>query len=156
MEEKRNEAHGQDSLFGGFGDDDAVTFAALPPIPDIEWDKQTLLAFERDMLGLYVSDHPLFGIEHVLAQHADTPISRLLGEDPPKDRSQVTIAGLVTSLTLKRNKKGELWAIAEVEDLEGSVEVLFFAKTYMTVSTMLNTDTVCVICLLYTSPSPRD
>ena len=145
VEEKRNEAHGQDSLFGSFGDQEAVTFAALPPIPDIEWDKQTLLAFERDMLGLYVSDHPLFGIEHVLAQHADTSIAKLLGEDAPKDRSMVTIAGLVTSLQLKRNKKGELWAIAEVEDLEGSVEVLFFAKTYMTVSTMLNTDVVCVI-----------
>ncbi|GAB3585008.1 DNA polymerase III subunit alpha [Calidifontibacter terrae] len=146
VEEKRNEAHGQDSLFGGFGDDSqGVQFAALPTIPQIEWDKQTKLAFERDMLGLYVSDHPLFGIEHLLSQHADTPISRLLGEDAPKDRSMVTIAGLVTGLTLKRNKKGELWAIAEVEDLEGSIEVLFFAKTYMTVSTMLNTDVVCVI-----------
>src|SRR6478735_5999415 len=64
---KRKEAIGQDSLFGGFGDDgdggDSVDFAVLPQIPTIEWDKQTLLAFEREMLGLYVSDHPLFGIE---------------------------------------------------------------------------------------------
>src|SRR3954454_3005293 len=63
---KRKEAIGQDSLFGGFGDDadggDSVDFAVLPQIPTIEWDKQTLLAFEREMLGLYVSDHPLFGI----------------------------------------------------------------------------------------------
>ena len=67
---KRKEAIGQDSLFGGFGDDgdggDSVDFAVLPQIPTSEWDKQTLLAFEREMLGLYVSDHPLFGIEHVL------------------------------------------------------------------------------------------
>ncbi len=53
----------------------------LPPIPTSEWDKQTLLGFEREMLGLYVSDHPLFGIEHVLNQHADTSIASLMGED---------------------------------------------------------------------------
>ncbi|NHN56023.1 DNA polymerase III subunit alpha [Calidifontibacter sp. DB0510] len=145
-EEKRHEAHGQDSLFGGFGDEEqAVQLAALPAIPDVEWDKQTLLAFERDMLGLYVSDHPLFGIERMLAQYADTSIARLLGEDAPPDKSRVTIAGLITALQLKRNKRGELWAIATVEDLEGAIDVMFFAKTYLTVSTMLATDVVCVI-----------
>ena len=50
----------------------------------MEWDKKTLLAFEREMLGLYVSDHPLFGIEHVLAQHADTRSPRLHGRGRPK------------------------------------------------------------------------
>ena len=144
-EEAKKREQGQESLFGGFGDEPAIDLAALPVIPEIEWDKQTKLAFERDMLGLYVSDHPLFGIEHVLAQHADTSIARLQGDDAPKEGSIVTIAGLITGLQLKRNKRGELWAIATVEDLEGSIEVLFFAKTYMTVSTMLSPDTVCVI-----------
>ncbi|MBO1766934.1 DNA polymerase III subunit alpha [Allobranchiibius sp. GilTou38] len=144
-EEKRFEERGQDSLFGGFGDEAAIELAALPAIPEIEWDKPTLLAFERDMLGLYVSDHPLFGIEHILSQHADMSIARLHGEDAPKDGAQLTIAGLITGMQLKRNKRGELWAIATVEDLEGAVEVMFFAKTYMTVSTMLNPDVVCVI-----------
>ena len=80
-DEKRQEAIGQDSLFAGFEDDEgtgtrtATSLLAMPPIPTIEWDKATLLAFEREMLGLYVSDHPLFGIEHVLAQHADTSIA---------------------------------------------------------------------------------
>ena len=89
---KRKEAIGQDSLFGGFGDDadggDSVDFAVLPQIPTIEWDKQTLLAFEREMLGLYVSDHPLFGIEHVLTQHADTSIAALTGDEPQARRHQ--------------------------------------------------------------------
>ncbi|WP_265444340.1 DNA polymerase III subunit alpha [Flexivirga meconopsidis] len=145
-DEAKMSAVGQDSLFGDFGDGGGgVDLAALPPIPDIEWDKQTKLAFERDMLGLYVSDHPLFGIERILAQHADIGINKLHGDDHPPEGAMVTIAGLITGLQLKRNKRGELWAIATVEDLEGSVEVLFFAKTYMTVSTMLSPDTVCVI-----------
>ncbi|YAL84393.1 DNA polymerase III subunit alpha [Dermacoccaceae bacterium W4C1] len=146
VDEKRHEAIGQDSLFGGFGDDEpGIDLAALPPIPDIEWDKHTLLAFEREMLGLYVSDHPLFGIEHVLSQHADTSIARISGEDGPPDGTNVTIAGLITGLQVKRTKKGDLWAIATVEDLDGSVECLFFPSTYMTVSTMLSTDTVVAV-----------
>ena len=144
-DEARMSAVGQDSLFGDFGDGGGVDLAALPVIPQIEWDKQTKLAFERDMLGLYVSDHPLFGIERILAQHADTSIAKLHGDDAPKEGSMVTVAGLITGIQLKRNKRGELWAIATVEDLEGSVEVLFFAKQYMTVSTMLSPDVVCVI-----------
>ena len=64
---KRNEAIGQDSLFGGL-DDDAGGFGISVAVPDIdEWDKMTLLGHEREMLGLYVSDHPLLGLEHVLA-----------------------------------------------------------------------------------------
>lgn len=145
---KRQEAIGQDSLFGGFGDDtggDAFEVSVLPPIPTSEWDKQTLLGFEREMLGLYVSDHPLFGIEHVLSQHADTSIASLMGEDGKPEGSTVTIAGLITGLQVKRTKKGDLWAIVTVEDLEGAVECLFFPSAYMTVSTMLGHDKVVVV-----------
>ena len=117
----------------------------MPPIPTIEWDKSTLLAFEREMLGLYVSDHPLFGIEHVLAQHADTSIAALTGDDSKADGANVTIAGLITGLQIKRTKKGDLWAIATVEDLDGAIECLFFPSAYMTVSTMLGHDVVCVV-----------
>ena len=163
VEEKRKEAAGQDSLFAafaGFGDEEAETPAlqALPAIPAGEWDKQTLLGFEREMLGLYVSDHPLFGIEHILANHADTSIAAVTaaadddhgganggGGHGPRDGHTVTIAGLITSLQLKRTKKGDLWAIVTVEDLEGAIECLFFPSTYMTVSTMLSTDTVVVV-----------
>ncbi|KAB7741066.1 DNA polymerase III subunit alpha [Nostocoides sp. F2B08] len=145
---KRAEAIGQDSLFGGLGMDDGAAsdqLMGLPPVPQTEWDKATLLTFEREMLGLYVSDHPLLGIEHVLDRHADTPISALTQDEGRADGQTVTIAGLITSLTQKRNKKGELYAIATVEDLDGAVEVFFFAKTWMTVSTMLGTDVVCVV-----------
>ena len=147
VDEKRQEAIGQDSLFAGFADDgaSAIAIVALPPIPGAEWDKQALLTFEREMLGLYVSDHPLFGIEHLLSQHADTSIAALTGDDGKPDGSTVTIAGLITGLQIKRTKKGDLWAIATVEDLEGAVECLFFPSSYMTVSTMLTQDLVAVV-----------
>ena len=147
---KRAEAIGQDSLFGGLGlgaDDDGPGdgLMGLPPVPQTEWDKSTLLSFEREMLGLYVSDHPLLGIEHVLDRHADTPISALTQDESKSDGHVVTVAGLITSLTQKRNKRGELYAVATIEDLDGAVEVFFFAKTWMTVHTMLGTDVVCVV-----------
>ncbi|MGH3304255.1 MAG: DNA polymerase III subunit alpha, partial [Streptosporangiaceae bacterium] len=71
---KRNEAIGQDSLFG---DDPAADVTFDVPIPAGEWDKPTLLAFEREMLGLYVSDHPLLGVEHILAAATDCSLSLL-------------------------------------------------------------------------------
>ena len=146
VDEKRQEAIGQDSLFGdfGFGGDDgeSVQLVVLPPIPEVEWDKATLLAFEREMLGLYVSDHPLFGIEHVLAAHADTSIASLMGDEPRPDGTQVTVAGLVTNLQLKRTKKGDLWAIATVEDLDGDIECLFVPSSYPNVATRLVPDLV--------------
>lgn len=145
---KRQEAIGQDSLFGSFGDDTAgesVDFSVLPAIPGVEWDKKTLLQFEREMLGLYVSDHPLFGIEHVLASHADTSIASLMGEDGKPEGANVTIAGLITGLQVKRTKKGDLWAIVTVEDLEGAIECLFFPSAYLTVQHALTHDAVVVV-----------
>ncbi len=156
IEVKKQEAIGQDSLFGALMGDDSddggaggasgpSTFDGLPPVPTMEWDKATLLSFEREMLGLYVSDHPLFGIEHILTTHADTPIAALMGEEGKPDGTPVTVAGLITSLQLKRTKKGDLWAIATVEDLDGAIECLFFPSAYMTYSTMLAQDTVCAV-----------
>ncbi len=154
VEVKKQEAIGQDSLFGSFGgagDADngetsgADAFDGLPPVPTGEWDKATLLSFEREMLGLYVSDHPLYGIEHILASHADTTIASLMGDEGKPDGTTVTVAGLITSLQLKRTKKGDLWAIAMVEDLDGAIECLFFPSSYLTYSTMLAQDTVCAV-----------
>jgi DNA polymerase-3 subunit alpha len=144
---KRQAEFGQDSLFDSLmsAPDEASVFDGLPELPTHEWDKQTLLTFEREMLGLYVSDHPLFGIEHVLSQHADTSIAALMGDEPKPDGTPVVIAGLITGLQIKRTKKGDLWAIATVEDLEGAVECLFFPSSYATVAPLLRTDVVCVV-----------
>jgi DNA polymerase-3 subunit alpha len=142
---KRNEAIGQDSLFGGAvesGDDDATLDFQVSVG---EWDKATLLAFEREMLGLYVSDHPLFGIEHVLAAATECSIATLTGSEERTDGSQVTVGGLVSALQRKVTKKGDVWAIATVEDLEGAIEVMFFPQTYQLYATTLAPDAVVVV-----------
>jgi DNA polymerase-3 subunit alpha len=136
---KRNEAHGQDDLFGDLGDTDPVLMGSVPEIPD--WDKRTKLAFERDMLGLYVSDHPLQGLEHILLAERDMSIGELLADDGPRE-GNVTIAGMITSVTRKTTRRGDIWAVITVEDLEASVEVLLFPKAYELVSTVLAPDTV--------------
>src|SRR6476659_4718578 len=115
VETKRNEAIGQDSLFGGLDDEDSG-FGMAIVVPEIEeWDKMTLLGHEREMLGLYVSDHPLLGLEHVLAGAADCTIGQLLTDESRRDREQVTIAGLITSVQRKITKRGDAWAIVTVE-----------------------------------------
>jgi DNA polymerase III subunit alpha len=139
---KRNEANGQDDLFGELAETDPVLTGSVPDLPD--WDKRTKLAFEREMLGLYVSDHPLQGLEHILAAERDIGIGELLADDGPRDGT-VTIAGMITNITRKTTRRGDIWAVISVEDLEASVEVLLFPKAYEMVSTVLATDTVVKI-----------
>ena len=77
---------------------------------------------------------------------SDTSIAALLADESRADRSTVTIAGLVTSVAVKVSKKsGNPWAAVTVEDLEGSIEVLFFGETYLAYSTMLAEDAVVVL-----------
>jgi DNA polymerase-3 subunit alpha len=126
-------------------DSPSVESVGLPAVTELEWDKKTLLAHERDMLGLYVSDHPLFGLEHVLAREADCPIATLTSDGGRPDGATVTIAGMISSLQRKLTKNGNPWAIATVEDLDGAIEVLFFPQMYQTVSTVLAEDLVVTV-----------
>ncbi|MBC3992059.1 DNA polymerase III subunit alpha [Streptomyces buecherae] len=144
---KRKEAEGQFDLFGGMGDDsadDTPGFGLDVEFSDIEWDKAYLLAQEREMLGLYVSDHPLFGIEHVLNDKADAAIAQLTGGEHA-DGAIVTIGGIISGLQRKMTKQGNAWAIATVEDLAGSIDCMFFPATYQLVSTQLVEDTVVFV-----------
>ena len=141
---KRNEAIGQDSLFGGLDDDASVVSWAPPPIPTGEWDKSTLLSYEREMLGLYVSDHPLNGVEHVLSAATDVPVSALHTDDVGDGRV-VTVGGLVTSVARKVTKQGNIWAIASLEDLEASIDVMVFPQTYKLVGPHVVPDAVLLI-----------
>lgn len=127
IESKRAEAIGQFDLFGG---ESMTQVAGLDiEIPTFEWDKATLLVFEREMLGLYVSDHPLLGVEHILRSNTDMSISALLADESTPD-GVVTLGGLITGVQRKVSRQGSSWAIVSLEDLEGAVEVLFFANTY--------------------------
>lgn len=143
---KRKEAEGQFDLFAGFGGDDdaSLTFTVdVPEVPD--WDKKQRLAFEREMLGLYVSDHPLSGLEHVLAAAADCSIATLMADEARADGSMVTVCGLVTSLQRKMSKNGNPWAAVTLEDIDGSVEIMFFGETYLAYSTVLAEDAVITV-----------
>jgi DNA polymerase III subunit alpha len=136
---KREEARGQFDLFGSSDTD--PTSAHLPfgfdvAISTEEWPHKTLLAFERDMLGLYVSSHPLAGSEQILRKAADCPIAALYTDDHA-DGAMVAIAGMISTLIRKVTKDGRSWAMTVVEDLEASVEVLFFPKTYEVIGTQL-------------------
>ena len=136
---KRNQANGQDDLFGDFGSTEKLAAAPVPDVP--EWEKRVRLGFEREMLGLYVSDHPLQGLEHILAAQRDLSIGELRADDGPRE-GMVSIAGMITQVVRKQTKNGDLWAIATVEDLESAIEVLLFPKVYATVAASLATDTV--------------
>jgi DNA polymerase-3 subunit alpha len=96
------------------------------------------------MLGLYVSDHPLNGVEHVLSAAADVAVSALHGDDVADGRI-VTVGGLVTSVQRKVTKQGNVWAIASLEDLEASIDVMIFPATYQLVSPHIVPDAVLLV-----------
>ncbi|GAB1646035.1 DNA polymerase III subunit alpha [Krasilnikovia sp. MM14-A1259] len=144
---KRNEAAGQFDLFGAFGDESGAGSAtvAMPVIGDAEWDKRDKLAFEREMLGLYVSDHPLAGLEQILANAADTTIAALNEEGSIPDGQVVTLAGILTGVQRRITKQGRAWASATLEDLAGGVETLFFPNTYEVIGQYIAEDAIVVV-----------
>ena len=113
-------------------------------VPDTEWDSKLLLGFEREMLGLYVSGHPLAGVEHVLAAQSDASIPDIIDGTVP-DRATVTIGGILTGLQRRLTKKGDPWASAQLEDLAGGVEVAFFPKVYAEFALSLAEDAVVLV-----------
>jgi DNA polymerase-3 subunit alpha len=142
IETKRAEAIGQFDLFGG---ESMTQVSGLEiEIPNFEWDKSTLLSFEREMLGLYVSDHPLLGVEHILRSNTDMSISALQSDESTPD-GMVTLGGLITGVQRKVSRQGSSWAIVSLEDLEGAIEVLFFSNTYNQYALTLIEDRVVTV-----------
>ena len=147
---KRKQAEGQFDLFADLDDskeNDSAMGDAMVQVPDVEeWDKKTKLNFEREMLGLYVSDHPLSGMQSILVSLREMSIAHLIdraGSMP--DGQQVTIAGLITNVDRRVSKKGNPWAIVTVEDLESSIQCMFFGKVYEAAAPELAVDTVVQI-----------
>ena len=143
VKEKRAEENGDvgfdfDSLF-----DEPAQTEQVPERP--EWAKKDKLAFEREMLGLYVSDHPLAGLEGALAKHAGASIAEL-NDNPPGDGEQVTIAGLITSVQhrVARNS-GNPYGLVTIEDFGGEVQAMFLGKTYQEFGTRLVADSIVVV-----------
>ncbi|GMQ93492.1 MAG: DNA polymerase III subunit alpha [Acidimicrobiia bacterium] len=139
LERRRAEEAGQYSLFGS-GETQVSDISH--EVPDHEWEKKVRLAFEKEMLGLYISDHPLLGIEKVLASMTDTEIPALWDEE---DRAQVTIGGVIGALNRRYTRKGEPMVYFSVEGLQGSVEAVAFPRTVAEFGPMIREDAIVVM-----------
>lgn len=139
LERRRNEEMGQYSLFAG--DDDSVEETNIE-VPDLAWPQKTRLAFEKEMLGLYVSDHPLLSLGAALAAATSTSIAEL---GDLSDRSSLSVGGIVGSITRRWTKKGDPMLFFQLEDLEGSVECIAFPKTVHDYGPLIVEDAVLVI-----------
>jgi len=111
------------------------------PIPDLDFDKTTRLALEKEMLGLYVSDHPLLGARRALNRYAECSVLELADLD---DGAMRTVGGIVTSLARKYTKRGDLMATFVLEDLSGSIEAMVFPKTMTAINELLVADAIVV------------
>ena len=136
---RRAEDMGQFSLFGS--DEPSVQSGAVA-IPEGEWDKKIRLTFEKEMLGLYVSDHPLFGVVAALRAMASASIA---GLEELADGTAVTVGGIVASVTRRYTRNGELMLYFQLEDLEGSVEAVAFPRTVAETGPIIRDDAVLVV-----------
>ncbi|WP_046469776.1 DNA polymerase III subunit alpha [Allosalinactinospora lopnorensis] len=143
---KKQEAMGQFDLFGGASEAETSAPIGLDITwREAEWDRKQKLAFEREMLGLYVSSHPLAGAERILARSRDASILEITSGER-RDRSEVQIAGLISAVEKRISKQsGNPWAKVTVEDMDASIDTLFFAESYTLYADALTEDTAVSI-----------
>ncbi len=147
---KRAESEGQFSLFGGLDGPAAEESFETVAIPDVEFDKREKLAAEREMLGLYVSDHPLLGLERQLSELSTAALGSL------PESGQVKVAGILTGIVKKFTRKGEPYVSGTLEDLQGAVDVIFFPATYAAAGELLAEDAIlCVTGRLDSGETPK-
>ena len=138
---------GQFDLFAGFGGEDGADNSAFTiEVPDDEWDRKHKLALEREMLGLYVSGHPLDGFEEAIDAQTDTQLTTILSGEM-RNGAEVTIGGLISSVDRRFSKKdGSAWAIVTIEDHHGAqVDVLLFNKVYALVAPQIVEDNIILV-----------
>ena len=139
---KRREAEeGQFSLFGEQKELDGSLNGEVPAgyheIP-----KRELLQYEKEMLGAYVSDHPLSEWRDLLHQQADIEVAQISDD---MDRAPLTIAGMLTGLEKRYNKAGKPWASFVLEDFSGSIDVLAFSNKYENMEEFLREDAILLV-----------
>lgn len=143
LQRKKAESAGQFSLFDAVADDTAETNGISEVlISEDEYPKADILRTEREMLGLYVSDHPLFGVEPILSGFTDATCAELRERE---DGANVTVAGVLTALQKKFTQKGDTYLVAVLEDLVGQVDVVFWPSTYKVAHEVLREDAVLVL-----------
>jgi len=139
---RRERELGVMSLFGDVVADQSPVHDERVAIPDLEFEPPQRLAFEKEMLGLYISSHPLFGLESSLRRHADCTISELREQ---RDGDTRWVGGVVTALQRKHTKRGDLMAVFTLEDLQSAIEVMVFPRTMHEYGPMLTDD--AVVCV---------
>ncbi len=130
------------SLFGEMAEGPGSALDERMPIPDLEFDPPERLAHEKEMLGLYVSSHPLFGVESALRRHTDCTINELR---ELRDGEMRWVGGVVTGLSRKYTKRGDLMATFTLEDLQSAIEVMVFPRTMLDFGAYLSDD--AVVCV---------
>ena len=167
LERRREHDAGVVSLFASLEpeeDGQAIGFGDTRiPIPDTEFDKSQRLAFEKEMLGLYISDHPLMGLEGSLGRLTDCTLAELRDIDADalgvagaggigggaggfNNEGQIRLAGgVVTDLSRRYTKKGDLMATFVLEDLQASIDVFVFPKTMAEYGALLDDDAIVVL-----------
>jgi DNA polymerase-3 subunit alpha len=143
IDRRRNEAEGQFDLFSSAGDEavEAVVGHRVE-IPDTEFVKSQRLAFEKEMLGLYVSDHPLMGAERSLRRHVDATLADLR---EGREGELRVVGGMVTSLATKYTRRGDFMATFVLEDLAGVLEVMVFPRTMTDFGHLLEDGAIVVV-----------
>lgn len=133
-------------LFDVPSDDPDVAPSIDLIIPDTEFEKSDLLAWEKEMLGLYVSDHPLIGLEKALARHAEfsiTEVREVAGT--PRGDETLTVGGVATSVSRRYTKRGDLMGSFVLEDLSSSIEVFLFPRQMAEYGSLLEEDAIYVV-----------
>jgi DNA polymerase III subunit alpha len=142
LAERKAEAAGQFSLFGGPGDGDGLGEIDETILQGPELEKRLFLSKEKEMLGQFVTDHPLLAVQDALRARCTHEIGELelLG-----DGDLVTVGGIIGSLTRKYTKRGEPYAQFRLEGLAGGVEVVAFPSVYEAVPELIETDRIVLV-----------
>jgi DNA polymerase-3 subunit alpha len=147
IDRRRNEAEGQFDLFSAAADtpgDASVVIGggSRTEIPDVEFAKSLRLAYEKEMLGLYVSEHPMLGAERALRRYVDCTLTELRDAREGEMRS---VGGIVTALNRKYTRRGDLMGQFVLEDLGAALEVMVFPKTMAQHGHLLADDAIVVV-----------
>ena len=139
---RRERDMGVMTLFETETDENSDVFDEKIVIPDLEFEKPQRLSFEKEMLGRYISDHPLKGYEGSIRRKCDVSISGLAGLEEGK---VIKIGGVISELSKRYTARGDLMANMSLEDLENSVEVIIFTKVMSQVGHKLNNDQPVIV-----------
>lgn len=138
---RKEKEQGIMSLFSDTGSEELDNSTRIT-IPDTEFDKAIKLQFEKEMLGLYISDHPLKGVEKSLALRSEKTVAE---SKEGAEGQIVNVGGVITGLSKRYTKKGDLMATFTLEDLAMGIEVMVFPKTMAQYSDVIEEDNIVLV-----------